>query len=54
MKNLDPSSHTHGAAGFAPDLGGFDLVSGFAFFVEVAAVDVVYYRNGEVLPLRIV
>jgi hypothetical protein len=31
-----------------PDSGGFDLVSGFAFLVEVAAVDVVYDRNGKV------
>jgi len=36
----------------APDSGGFDLVFGFAFFVEVAAVDVVYYRNGEVFYLQ--
>jgi hypothetical protein len=39
--------------GVTPDSGGLDLVSGFAFFVEVAAVDVVYDRNGEVLHLRI-
>jgi hypothetical protein len=25
-----------GVAGFAPDSGGFDLVFGFAFFVEIA------------------
>jgi len=30
----------------------FDLVSGFAFFVEVAAVDVVYDHNGEVFHLQ--
>jgi hypothetical protein len=36
-----------------PDSAGFDLVSGFALFVEVAAVDVVYDRDGEVLHLRI-
>jgi hypothetical protein len=35
-----------------PDSGGFDLVSGFAFFVEVAAVNIVYDRNGEVLYLQ--
>jgi hypothetical protein len=29
------------------------LVSGFAFFVEVAAVDVVYDRDREVLHLHI-
>jgi len=33
-------------------LSGLDLVSGFAFFVEVAAVGVVYDRNGEVLHLQ--
>jgi hypothetical protein len=38
---------------FVPDSGGFGLVSGFAFFVEVAAVDVVYDCNGEVLHLHI-
>jgi hypothetical protein len=35
-----------------PDSGGFDLVFGFAFFVEVAAVDVVYDRDGEVFHLQ--
>jgi hypothetical protein len=35
-----------------PESAGFDLVSSFAFFVEVAAVDVVYYRNGEVCHLQ--
>jgi hypothetical protein len=35
-----------------PDSGTFDLVLGFAFFVEVAAVDVVYDRNGEVCYLQ--
>jgi len=37
---------------FVPDSGGFDLVFGFAFFVEVAPVDVVYDRDGEVLHLQ--
>jgi hypothetical protein len=37
---------------FSPDSAGFDLVSGFALFVEVAAVDVAYYRNGKVLHLQ--
>jgi hypothetical protein len=32
--------------------GSSDLVFGFAFCVEVAAVDVVYDRNGEVLHLK--
>ena len=32
-----------------PGSRGLDLVSGFAFFVEIAAVDVVYDRDGEVL-----
>jgi hypothetical protein len=32
--------------------GCFDLILGFAFFVEVAAVDVVYHRDGEVLHLQ--
>jgi len=41
-----------GVARFPPDSGGFDLVFGFAFFVEVAAVDVVYDRHGEVLHLQ--
>jgi hypothetical protein len=30
-----------------PESGGFDPVSGFAFFVEAAAVDVVYDRDGH-------
>jgi hypothetical protein len=33
------------AARFLPDSGRFDLVFGFAFFVEVATVDVVYDRD---------
>ena len=36
-----------------PESAGFDLVSGFTLFVEVAAVDVVYDRNGEVLHFHI-
>jgi hypothetical protein len=36
-------------SGFGPNSGGFDLVSGFAFFVEVAPVDIVYDRDGKVL-----
>ena len=43
----------HQVKRFVPDSGGFDLVFRFAFFVEVAAVDVVYDRNGEVLHLHI-
>jgi hypothetical protein len=39
-------------AGFVPDSAGFDLVFGFAFCVEVAAIYVVYYRNGKVLHLQ--
>jgi len=35
-----------------PDSRVFDLVFGFAFFVEVAAVDVVYDCNREVLHLQ--
>jgi len=31
---------------------GFDLLFGLAFFVEVAAVDVVYDRNGDVFYLE--
>jgi hypothetical protein len=31
---------------------GFDLVSGFAFFVEVSAVDIVYDGDGKVLDLQ--
>jgi hypothetical protein len=31
---------------------GFDLVSGFAFFVEVAAVNGVYDCDGDVLHVR--
>jgi hypothetical protein len=33
--------------------GSFDLVSGFAFFVEVAAVNVVDDRDGEILHVHI-
>ena len=32
--------------------GGFDLVVSLAFFVEVAAVDVVYDCDGKVLHLQ--
>jgi len=35
-----------------PDSAGFDLVSGFAFFVEVAAVDVGYDRDGKHFHLQ--
>ena len=35
-----------------PDSTGFHPVLGFAFFVEVAAVDVVHDRDGEVLYLQ--
>jgi hypothetical protein len=38
---------------FVPDSGGFDLILGFAFFVEVAPVDVVYDCNGKVLHVHI-
>jgi hypothetical protein len=38
---------------FVPDSGGFGLVSGFAFFIKVTAVDVVYDRDGKVLHLHI-
>jgi len=40
-------------SGFVPDSGCFDPVSGFAFFVEIAAIDVVYHREGEVLDFGI-
>ena len=40
-------------AGFARDSGRFDPVFSSAFFVEVAAVDVVCDRDGEVLHLHI-
>ena len=43
-----------GVARFMPESGGFDLISGFAFFVAVAAVDVVYDRDGKALDLRMV
>jgi hypothetical protein len=32
--------------------GGSDLVSSFAFFVEIAAVDVVHYGDGKVLDFQ--
>jgi hypothetical protein len=35
-----------------PDLAGFDLILGFAFSVEVAAIDVIYDRDGKVLHLQ--
>jgi hypothetical protein len=38
---------------FVPDSGGFGLVFGFAFFIKVTAVDVVYDRDGKVLHLHI-
>jgi len=41
-----------GVAGFVPGSGGFNLVFGFAFFVEVAAMDVVYDRDGKVFHLQ--
>ena len=31
---------------------GFDVIFGFAFFVEVAAVDVVYDRDGKQFHLQ--
>jgi hypothetical protein len=39
--------------GVTPDSGGFNLVSGFAFFVEVATVDVVHDREEKILHVRI-
>jgi hypothetical protein len=41
-----------GKGRFASSSGSFDLVSGFAFLVEVAAVDVVDDRDGKILHLQ--
>ena len=34
-----------GVKRFTPDSAAFDLVSGFAFFVEIATADVAYHRS---------
>ena len=51
--NLDICGNAWRLLERATYLAGFDLVFGFAFFVEVAAVDVVYDRHGEVFDLHI-